>query len=167
MSTVPAVVKRHPVLATVLAWLIVMTPVGMTAEAAFHLEKTYEETEGLNFLPTIEGLQNHYVTGTLAAPKRVIRPAAFRAPTRLPGPSSGRCGGELPSCSIMACESKGNIRAENPHSTASGKWQIVDGSWSRHGGYTHASDAPEEVQDERARELYANGAGAGHWAQCA
>lgn len=159
-------VKRHPVLAAVLAWLIIMTPVGMTAEAAFNLEKTYEPTKGLRFLPEIEGLQHHYVTGTLAAPKPITRPVTFRAPTRLPGASSGRCGGSLPSCSIMACESKGNIRAENPHSTASGKWQHLDSSWDNFGGYAHASDAPEDVQDAKAREMWRGGAGRGHWREC-
>lgn len=77
--------------------------------------------------------------------------------------SSGRCGGDLPPCSVMYCESGGNIRAENPHSTASGKWQFLDSTWAGHGGYARAKDAPESVQDERARQVYAGGAGRGHW----
>lgn len=78
-------------------------------------------------------------------------------------PSSGRCGGDLPSCSIMECESGGNVRAENPTSSASGKWQITSGSWGGYGGYARASDAPESVQDARARELWAGGDGRSHW----
>lgn len=80
-----------------------------------------------------------------------------------PSYSSGRCGGDLPSCAIMYCESGGNIHAENPTSTASGKWQIIDGTWNGYGGYSHASDAPEHVQDAKARELWAGGAGRSHW----
>lgn len=77
--------------------------------------------------------------------------------------SGGRCGGDLPPCSVMRCESGGNLRAENPSSSASGKWQIVDGTWDGYGGYRHAADAPESVQDAKARELYAGGRGRGQW----
>ena len=39
---------------------------------------------------------------------------------------SGQCGGSLPPCYVMRRESGGNIRAQNPRSTASGKWQFLD-----------------------------------------
>lgn len=78
-------------------------------------------------------------------------------------PSSGRCGGSLPPCSVMMCESGGSLTAHNPRSTASGKWQILDTTWNGYGGYRHASDAPEDVQDARAREIYAGGAGRSAW----
>lgn len=76
---------------------------------------------------------------------------------------SGACGGDLPPCSVMECESHGNLVAQNPHSTASGKWQILDSTWARYGGYERAMDAPESVQDDRAREVYAGGAGRRAW----
>ncbi len=76
---------------------------------------------------------------------------------------SGACGGDLPPCSVLACESGGNLTAENPHSTASGKWQILDSTWGGYGGYSRAMYAPEEVQDERARQIYAGGAGRSAW----
>lgn len=79
---------------------------------------------------------------------------------------SGRCGGDLPPCYVMQRESGGNIRAENPVSTASGKWQFVDGTWNNYGGYAHAADAPEWVQDAKARETWAGGAGCSHWSAC-
>jgi len=79
-------------------------------------------------------------------------------------PISGDCGGNLPSCCILRRESGGNIRAQNPVSSASGKWQFLDSTWAGYGGYQHAKDAPAGVQDERARIVYAGGAGAGHWA---
>jgi hypothetical protein len=75
------------------------------------------------------------------------------------------CGGDLPSCYILNRESHGT-NAENPSSSASGYWQFIDGTWNGFGGYSHASDAPPEVQDEKARQTWAGGAGAGHWACC-
>lgn len=76
---------------------------------------------------------------------------------------TGRCGGHLPPCSVMMCESGGNLRAENPSSSASGKWQIIDSTWGGYGGYSRASHAPESVQDERAAQIYAGGAGRSQW----
>lgn len=165
MSMVPSIVKRHPIIAIVLTWLAVMTPLGAVAEAAFHLDHTYEPAKGLSFLPEIEGLHSHYLPGTYTPPAPKTIPVAYRVPTRLPAPSSGRCGGALPSCSVMACESGGSLTARNP-SGASGKWQIMPGTWNGYGGYSSADAAPEEVQDAKARELWAGGAGRGHWRQC-
>jgi hypothetical protein len=59
---------------------------------------------------------------------------------------------------FLACvahhESRGDYRAENPTSTASGKYQWLDSSWqayARKSGigtrYTHAASAPPAVQD--------------------
>lgn len=76
---------------------------------------------------------------------------------------SQRCGGSLPSCEILACESGGDIRAENPYSSASGKWQIIDSTWGNYKGYPTASSAPEHIQDERAAQIYDGGRGRSHW----
>lgn len=67
---------------------------------------------------------------------------------------------------IVMCESGGNYDAENAVSTASGAYQIIDGTWNGFGGYFHASDAPPAVQDAKAALLWAGGAGASHWASC-
>ena len=79
---------------------------------------------------------------------------------------SGQCGGDLPPCWVMRRESRGDIRAENPRSTASGKWQCLDGPWGGYGGSPPASHAPEQVQDARARQLWAGGRGCSHWSAC-
>lgn len=79
------------------------------------------------------------------------------------GGGSGRCGGNLPPCSVMECESGGDPTAQNPNSSASGKWQVIDSTWNNYGGYPSAASAPESVQDAFAAQLYAGGAGRGHW----
>lgn len=76
------------------------------------------------------------------------------------------CGGSLPPCYVMWRESGGDIHAENPVSTASGKWQFLDTTWNDYDGYAHASWAPALVQNAKAREVWAGGAGASHWACC-
>jgi len=68
--------------------------------------------------------------------------------------------------SIVECESGGDYAAQNDVSTASGAYQITDGTWAGYGGYGHASDAPPAVQDAKAAELFDGGAGASHWANC-
>lgn len=54
---------------------------------------------------------------------------------------------------IRTLESGGDYTAEADGSTASGAYQFVDGTWSGYGGYSHAFDAPPEVQDAKAVEL--------------
>lgn len=51
---------------------------------------------------------------------------------------------------------------ENPKSTASGGWQVIDGTWGGFGGYHHASSAPRSVQDRWARR-YIDKNGLGAW----
>lgn len=84
------------------------------------------------------------------------------APSSAKQSGTGRCGGNLPPCSVMYCESGGSLTARN-RSGAAGKWQIMPGTWNGYGGYSSADQAPESVQDERAAQIYAGGAGAGNW----
>lgn len=89
------------------------------------------------------------------APAPTSRPGT---PTRRSGTStagSGACGGDLPSCATMNCESGGSLTAHNS-SGADGKWQIMPGTWNNYMGYPTPSSAPESIQDARAREILAS-----------
>lgn len=88
---------------------------------------------------------------------------AAETPAPQPVSAQGACGGNLPPCCVMMRESGGNPTAVNPSSGASGKWQFMPSTWANYGGYPTAASAPEAVQDERAAQLWAGGAGAGHW----
>lgn len=65
---------------------------------------------------------------------------------------------------IIACESGGNPTAENPTSSAAGLYQFTSGTWNNYQGYPTASSAPPEVQRAKFQEVWAEGAGAFHWA---
>jgi hypothetical protein len=87
-------------------------------------------------------------------------------------PSSGGsvngypCGGSLPPCYVLMRESRGDPLAENPTSSASGLWQFLDSTWAGFGGYARASHAPPSVQNAKAAQLWAGGAGCSHWSAC-
>lgn len=72
-------------------------------------------------------------------------------------------GGYTIPTAIVMCESGGNYKAENPTSTASGAYQIIDGTWNGFGGYKHASSAPKNVQDLKAAMIWNNGRGRNQW----
>lgn len=91
---------------------------------------------------------------------------AAPVPAEPQGSAPGACGGDLPPCCVMMIESGGNPQAVNSSSGASGKWQFMDNTWQGYGGYANAADAPESVQDARAVEVWAGGAGAGRWVSC-
>jgi hypothetical protein len=106
--------------------------------------------------------------------------AASAAPAVIDGAWS--CGGDLPPCWVMDRENpqrdltvyNGGAHHEpgytggNPEgdSTASGKWQFLRSTWNGFMGYVNAADAPWEVQDAKARQLWAGGRGCSHWAAC-
>ncbi len=125
---------------------------------------------------TNERLAAEEAARQLAASERAAAAKAEAAANPAPAPSpspapvaeqgTGRCGGDLPPCYVMMRESGGNIRAQNPTSSASGKWQFIRSTWAGFGGYAEAYLAPESVQDAKARILWAGGAGCGHWSAC-
>jgi hypothetical protein len=70
---------------------------------------------------------------------------------------------------VIRHESRGNPKAENPTSTASGLFQFVDGTWRHYAkhipaaaNYAHASWAPAKVQWQVAL-LAVKWNGHGHW----
>lgn len=74
--------------------------------------------------------------------------------------------GETPPEYVKQCESGGDYGAVNRSSGAGGAWQILPSTWAGYGGYARAEDAPPEVQDAKAAELWAGGRGASHWEAC-
>ncbi len=81
------------------------------------------------------------------------------------------CGGDLPPCWVLRRESKGDPTAVNPTGcsgrSCGGLWQFDPRTWAGFGGYGYAQDAPADVQNAKAREVWAGGAGCSHWAACA
>ena len=70
---------------------------------------------------------------------------------------------------VIAHESNGRPKAENPRSTASGLFQFIDGTWQHYASrlpvarkYRHAADAPASVQWEVAL-LAVKWGGHGNW----
>jgi len=72
------------------------------------------------------------------------------------------CGGDLPPCCVLRRESGGSPTARN-RSGAAGLWQFMPGTWNGFGGYSSAADAPPSVQNEKARQVWAGGAGGSNW----
>ena len=87
-----------------------------------------------------------------------------------PGYKPGQCGGDLPPCWVMRRESGGDPRAVNATGCGGrgcfGKWQFDPLTWAGYAGVSRASDVPEWVQDERARQIWAGGRGCSHWGAC-
>src|SRR5262245_35636689 len=99
---------------------------------------------------TLEQLKRSAPTPTRA---RRTRAASARGSVSSGSIGGYPCGGALPPCYVLARESGGDPNAQNPSSSASGLWQILDSTWGGYGGYASAADAPPAVQNERAAQL--------------
>lgn len=120
---------------------------------------------------------------TLPAPPPTTEPPPAPAPPPEPPPTTSPqapiaavatswptslqpCGGDLPPCEVKWRESHGDYNAVSPDGLYRGAWQFAYGTWGGYGGYALANEAPPELQDARAREVWAGGAGCGHWGAC-
>jgi len=69
---------------------------------------------------------------------------------------------------LIQCESGGNPTAQNPISTASGLYQIIDGTWAAYGGLQYASKAKYATPEQQriVAEAVLAGQGPGAWGVC-
>jgi transglycosylase-like protein len=141
------------------------------AAAALSLGSTGADAAGSQaFVATVPSLN----PVTIDAPKvdpiviRKVVEVTPEAPAVAPqAPSQGYSGGGG-GCgldTIKQRESGGDYRAQNPSSSASGAYQVLDGTWGGYGGYQRAGDAPANVQDKFAQSLYAQH-GSSPWVVC-
>lgn len=75
-------------------------------------------------------------------------------------------GGGFPGDCIAAHESGGNYSAQNPTSSASGKYQVLDSTWDGYAGYASSKDAPPAIQEQYARELWSKNPSAWNGTGC-
>ena len=107
--------------------------------------------------------------GGSGQPRQAQSPDGLTSPAATSWPASlYPCGGDLPPCYVKQRESHGDYNARNNASAGSacGAWQIIGSTWAGFGGYPDACSAPPGVQDEKARQLWAGGAGCSHWSAC-
>lgn len=167
-TTVSGTVKRYWLFALYLLIALWWIP---AAEASFKLTRDYKVQKGIPAPVT-------HVTGLPKLPANLIRVIRFPASVpqrvgppavRTSAPSGGGCHAApgTPGQAILMRESEGNPRVYNRQgSGASGCWQFMPGTWGNYGGYANAADAPVSVQNERAKQVWAGGAGCSHWAAC-
>lgn len=123
--------------------------------------KTYTLADYYAFAAAIQRAKYRKAMDYMAALARQARERAARK--KVSAYPHGLCGGDLPTCAILRCESRGDIHAQNPRSSASGKWQILTSTWSGFHGYSQAKYAPERDQDDKARILWDHGRGRRQW----
>lgn len=173
---------------TVMASIALAAPQATAGAVYHHWSETPAEVQATHSPEVIQGWIDAYWVNEwvriywerIAAFSAAFE-AAQRAAAEQAAYPSGQCGGDLPPCWVMRRESRGDIRIWNGgcyapvgwtglspcgSSSASGKWQFVRGTWAGFGGYVNAADAPEAVQDAKARLLWAGGRGCSHWSAC-
>ena len=163
-----------------LALLVVLVVLASTAFTANLLDRAYEVNAGPDPRPDIPeaNTPTSWVENQPGLPanfSELVKPKAKQSQTRVraqgwdgtPGFVNGNpCGGDLPPCSVLRCESGGVPTKKNPTSTASGLWQALRSTWGGYGGYPEAWLAPVDVQNAHARALWNGGRGWRHWKSC-
>lgn len=154
----------------VIVVVAVLTACGTGDETGAHKMVVTEVTQSADWQALAAYVT--WIEGTAAAHEalsveRMPQPAT--SPAAVPS-SLAPCGGDLPPCTVKANESGGDYTAVNPTGcggrSCGGAWQFDPKTWNGYGGYAYAQDAPPEVQDAKARELWADGAGCSHWGAC-
>lgn len=166
----------------ILAWLLfdlggraVDTPSEAPVEPVERLSTTTSTTTAPEPTTTTTAAPTTTTTKPFVRAASASRPVVVTAGTVNGYP----CGGELPPCWVLKRESGGDPRIWNGRcympagstgqcgrSSASGLWQFLRSTWAGFGGYLNAADAPPELQNEKARLLWAGGRGCRHWAAC-
>ncbi|MDP4000586.1 MAG: transglycosylase family protein [bacterium] len=97
--------------------------------------------------------------------RRIVKVQPEPEPQPVAQPAVQQGGGGCGLDTIKQRESGGDYRAQNSSSSASGAYQVIDGTWGGYGGYQRAGDAPKNVQDKFAQSLYAKH-GSSPWIVC-
>lgn len=109
---------------------------------------------GANAVADVDPIVVRKIVKVEPEPAPVVRQPVVRR-------GGGGCGLDT----IKQRESGGDYRAQNSRSSASGAYQVIDGTWGGYGGYKRAGDAPKNVQDKFAQALYAKH-GSAPWIVC-
>lgn len=83
----------------------------------------------------------------------IVTAAVGSKPEALPGLCVSDGNLEPILATIRQMESGNDYQAQAAGASASGAYQIVNGTWDGYGGYSRARDAPPEVQDAKAAEM--------------
>lgn len=83
----------------------------------------------------------------------IVATAVGAKPDALPGLCVSDGNVDTILATIRQMESGNNYQAQAAGASASGAYQIVDGTWDGYGGYSRAIDAPPEIQDAKAAEM--------------
>lgn len=164
------------------AWFLFLPLLGVVL-LLLHDPEPSVEVRTVSTTSTSSSTTTTTLTTATSAPPTTTTVLAVATPVArartAPQPSTGRCGGDLPPCWVMQRESGGDIRIWNGRcympfgslgkcgiSDASGKWQFLRSTWARFAGFVNAADAPEDVQDAKARLTWNGGRGCRHWMAC-
>lgn len=157
-----------------LVFAVIVFATEAQARAGLEYAEGVESSKGIGFLtaPQVALGQDGYPLTHGTA--RVTRPTPPASAQRT---SIGSCYTEpgTPPVSVLRRENppgdpriwnRGGLSKHPNGSTASGCWQFIRGTWDGYGGYTNAADAPVAVQNAKAKEIWAGGAGCSHWSAC-
>ena len=110
-------------------------------------------------VPNMRASRSRAISVRMAPPHDLPHAVRVRPAPRPKATVTGHFAFSAQELRIRSCES-GNghgsydYRAHNPTSTASGAWQVLDSTWGGFMGYARAAEAPEQIQDRFAKNLF-------------